>query len=710
MDILVVSVLWTIVVSIKEVCALELRSLAFSLKPRTMKRNMGSAFGGGGGGGGGGAVVAPSPSGSVKRRLNPQTPGQQQQQQQQQASVLSPSGRSVGNNQRARGCLLDIRKIYNDPIHQTILMDGLSQCIIDTCEYQRLAQLKQLGTCCYVFRGATHTRFEHSLGVAHLAERVVRKLQDNQPHLDITDVDILCVKIAGLCHDLGHGPFSHVYDGVFIPKVRAGKPGPKWRHEDGSVAMLRLLLANNGIDLAAFGLSQRDQTFIEEIIGGTKEDVRTGRGKEKSYLYDIVNNIRSGMDVDKLDYFQRDMRYTNVTFAANFERFIELGRVIRATPLDYTPPSFGARVLGLGTVSAPASSSSSSSAMQQFEDTSAFPFMICYPEKMVTECVDMFAVRFRMHKQVYTHKAVKQCEFMITDALEAADDYILIRGAVTEAHPDGLYRMSECVESMEALARLNDNILEVIRQDQRPELARAQAILARLERRRLYVCLGKSAFRRSDRIATISERAIRAEIVAIAQRLVDGTYEHPLHGGGDDDFDADEDEDGGDGHGHGHGHGRRGGGFASLDPAGAFSNLSQMSNASTQSLPGGLSLTPVPLSEEDLIVEKMHIHYGLKDKNPVARMRFYQRKAEVDAVGREVKEGAYVTSLPAVFEEQAVRVFCRSEARDVKATALQAYVLWCREVRCPTPFPSLSQTAAGIGLGEGEGEGDDGYD
>nr|XP_060480201.1 deoxynucleoside triphosphate triphosphohydrolase SAMHD1 [Panthera onca] len=120
---------------------------------------------------------------------------------------------------------VDAMKVINDPIHGHIELHPLLIRIIDTPQFQRLRYIKQLGGSYYIFPGASHNRFEHSLGVGYLAGCLVRALREKQPELQISERDVLCVQIAGLCHDLGHGPFSHMFDGRFIPLAR---PDVEW--------------------------------------------------------------------------------------------------------------------------------------------------------------------------------------------------------------------------------------------------------------------------------------------------------------------------------------------------------------------------------------------------------------------------------------------------------------------------------------------------
>jgi HD superfamily phosphohydrolase len=105
------------------------------------------------------------------------------------------------------------------PVHGSFKLDEVCAAIINTPEFQRLKDLKQLGLSSFFFQSAEHTRYPHSLGVAHLANQFVRILQAQQPELNITEREISCVTIAGLCHDLGHGPFSHTFDQCLLPRL-----------------------------------------------------------------------------------------------------------------------------------------------------------------------------------------------------------------------------------------------------------------------------------------------------------------------------------------------------------------------------------------------------------------------------------------------------------------------------------------------------------
>lgn len=116
--------------------------------------------------------------------------------------------------------------VLRDPVHGYIhIEDKVVLDILKSKEFQRMRRIKQLGPVSYVFPGATHTRFEHNLGVYELTRRICDIFSKKYPSITPgdglwNDDNRLLVECAGLLHDIGHGPYSHTFEHLLAPIMK----------------------------------------------------------------------------------------------------------------------------------------------------------------------------------------------------------------------------------------------------------------------------------------------------------------------------------------------------------------------------------------------------------------------------------------------------------------------------------------------------------
>ncbi len=175
-----------------------------------------------------------------------------------------------------------------DPIHKNIKFTQIEKELIDTPIFQRLRRIRQLAGAHLVYPGALHSRFEHSLGSMFLAGLSGQTLYSKDY---LTDMDIIQkLRIAALLHDVGHGPFSHLYEEV-------SKNGVKFSHE-------------------SFGQKIITTTIISDIIEkngyDSKEIASISFGKHKmNFLNEIISG---GLSVDLMDYLPRDSYFSGTEY------------------------------------------------------------------------------------------------------------------------------------------------------------------------------------------------------------------------------------------------------------------------------------------------------------------------------------------------------------------------------------------------------------
>jgi HD superfamily phosphohydrolase len=187
-----------------------------------------------------------------------------------------------------------------DPVHGYVYITELEKEIIDSYPVQRLRRLRQLAGSEYVYPGANHTRFEHSVGVMYLAGRVAENPSISRL---ITEEEAKIVRLAGLLHDVGHGPFSHVFEQLLDKENKTHEDMTHWIIENSE---LKDILKRNGYNpeqvgkLAIGRLHKPKKTFLDQIIS-------------------------SAVDVDKQDFIVRDTYHTGAEYG-----FIDIFRLIHA--------------------------------------------------------------------------------------------------------------------------------------------------------------------------------------------------------------------------------------------------------------------------------------------------------------------------------------------------------------------------------------------
>jgi HD superfamily phosphohydrolase len=249
-------------------------------------------------------------------------------------------------------------KIVRDAIHGYVHLTQKEVELIDSPVFQRLRGIKQLANTHLVYPGAVHTRFEHSLGTLEIAFRVaqrIKSLRDNWEKLR-------AIRYAALLHDVGHGPFSHVFEDIVI---RVSKKS-NFRHEFVTSDIL-----SNDEDLAKILGADRDSVI--DLLEGNK----------RRYVEHCI--INSPLDADKLDYLQRDSYHAGVAYGVfDSLRVLHTLKEIKGRFLETEESYLGADMKGREAV------------------------------------IGMLLAYYYMHETVYSHKTRRIADAMLTRSAELA--------------------------------------------------------------------------------------------------------------------------------------------------------------------------------------------------------------------------------------------------------------------------------------------------
>jgi hypothetical protein len=261
-------------------------------------------------------------------------------------------------------------RTINDRVYGEIAISDVASRLLSNPWLVRLDHIRQLGACSFVYPSATHTRREHSIGVYHLAGIVAEHIRTLVPFISCEDVEL--VRIAGLVHDVGHGPFSHMYESFWRDR------GVEWCHEQQTLDILANDLMSELYGARKWTHSVDENFhFLSCLITGVDNE-RTGRDATVvNALVEVVHS-HAGVDSDRMDYLLRDtLCVFGSTHTVDAMRIIHSIRIVDGR--------------------------------------------IAFDHKVSLSIQQLFELRTRLHKQVYQHRDVLVVETLLKAHMDRLD-------------------------------------------------------------------------------------------------------------------------------------------------------------------------------------------------------------------------------------------------------------------------------------------------